>query len=46
MTLSGCGCLPKIGDVVTLAKASKELIEEGKDIDALEAVEIVRALLK
>jgi hypothetical protein len=36
----------KIGDIITLAKASKELVEEGKDIDALEAVEIVRELLK
>ncbi len=36
----------KIGDIITLAKSSKELIEEGKDIDASEAVEIVRELLK
>ena len=36
----------KIGDIVTLVKANKELMEEGKDIDAAEAVEIVRALLK
>jgi hypothetical protein len=36
----------KIGDIVTLVKASKELIEEGKDIDAAEAIEIVRVLLK
>jgi hypothetical protein len=36
----------KIGDIITLAKSSKELVEEGRDIDALEAVEIVRELLK
>lgn len=36
----------KLGDIITLVKAGKELIEEGKDIDAMEAVEIVRVLLK
>ena len=36
----------KIGDVVTLVKAGKELVEEGKDIDANEAVAIVREVLK
>lgn len=36
----------KLGDIITLVKAGKELIEEGKDIDAMEAVEIVRELLK
>lgn len=36
----------KLGDIITLVKAGKELLEEGKDIDAMEAVEIVRVLLK